>query len=79
MCAFGIDELGKHLAEIFLLGRHAEENTLGAHAPAKSLDIGDSETQFDLSCWVSGWRQGAAREWFHLLRTSPLAKAAEKS
>src|ERR1700739_3367792 len=35
-----------------LLGRHAEQNTLGAHVAVESLHIGDSETQFDFSCWI---------------------------
>src|SRR5215469_8743630 len=49
MCAFGIDKLRQHPAEILLLRRHAEQNTLGSHVPVKSLDIGDRETQFDFS------------------------------
>ena len=52
MRALGIDKLCQHPAEILLLGRHAEQNTLGAHVAIETLDIGDSETQFDLSCWV---------------------------
>ena len=49
MCAFGIDELRQHPAEVLLLGWHAEQDSFGAHVPVKSLDIGDCEPQFDLS------------------------------
>src|SRR5215813_838518 len=52
MCAFGIDKLRQHAAEILLLGGHAEHNTFGAHVSVESLDIGDSEAQFHFSCWV---------------------------
>src|SRR5438046_10117925 len=52
MCAFGIDELRQHPAEVLLLWRHAEEHALGAHVPVESLDIGDSETQCDLPRWI---------------------------
>ena len=52
MCALGIDKLRQHPAEILLLGRHAKQNTLGAHVAVETLDIGDSEAQLDLSCWV---------------------------
>src|SRR5204862_7486264 len=52
MCAFGIDELRQHPAEVLLLWRHAEEHALDAHVPVESLDIGDSETQFDLPRWI---------------------------
>jgi len=41
MSALGIYELSKHPAEIRILGRHAEQNALGAHLPVESLDIGD--------------------------------------
>jgi hypothetical protein len=43
MCALGIDELRQHIAEILLFRRHTEQDTLGAHVPVKSLDIGDGE------------------------------------
>ena len=49
MCAFGIDELGKHPAEILFLWRHAEEHAFRAHVPVESLYVGDGEPQFDLS------------------------------
>ena len=52
MCALGIHELRQHPAEVLLLGRHAEQNTLGGHISVKGLYIGDSESQFDFSCWV---------------------------
>src|SRR5580693_8406562 len=52
MCALGIDELRQHPAEILLLWRHAEQNTLGAHVPVESFYVGDSEPQFDLSSRV---------------------------
>src|SRR5580692_2123950 len=52
MCAFGIDELREHPAEILLLWRHAEQNTLGAHVAVESLHVGNSEPQFDLSSRV---------------------------
>jgi hypothetical protein len=52
MCAFRINELGQHPAEILLLGRHGEEHTLCAHVPVESLDIGNGETQLDFSRWV---------------------------
>src|SRR6516165_4537760 len=52
MCALGIDKLRQHAAEILLLRRHAEQDSFVAHFPVKNLDIGDSETQFDFSCWV---------------------------
>lgn len=42
MCSLGIDKLRQHTAEILLLGKHAEQNALGAHIPIESLDIGDS-------------------------------------
>jgi hypothetical protein len=32
--------------------RHAEQNALGAHVSVESLHVGDSEHQFDLSCWI---------------------------
>ena len=59
MCAFGIYELRQNPAEILLLGRHAEQNALGAHVPVESLHIGYSETEFDFSCWilVGSWVQ----------------------
>ncbi|HZW96384.1 MAG TPA: hypothetical protein VFF64_25795 [Candidatus Eremiobacteraceae bacterium] len=49
MCAFGVDELGKHSTEILRLGRHAEQHALAAHVPVERLDIGNSETQFDFA------------------------------
>jgi len=52
VCALRIDKLCEHPAEILLLGCHAEEDTLRAHLLVESFDIGDSETQFDLSRWV---------------------------
>src|SRR5215831_18032387 len=52
MCALGIDKLCQHPAEILLLGRHGEQHPLRAHVSVKSLDIGDSEAQFQFSCWV---------------------------
>ena len=52
MSALGIEELGKHPTEILLLWRHAEEHAFRAFVPVKSLDIGDGETQFDLSSRV---------------------------
>src|ERR1700746_214187 len=52
MSALGIDKLCQNATKVLLLGRHAEQNTLGAHVAVETLDIGDSESQFDLSCWV---------------------------
>ena len=52
MCTFGIDELRQHPTEILLLWRHAEEHALGAHLAVESLDIGNSEAQFDFSRWI---------------------------
>src|SRR5215813_13632151 len=31
---------------------HGEHDALGAHLTIEIFDIGDSETQFDLSCWI---------------------------
>src|SRR5579862_8608976 len=52
MCAFGINELRQHTAEILLLGCHAKQHDLGAHVSIESLDISDGETQFDLPRWI---------------------------
>jgi len=52
MCSLGIDKLRQHPAAILLLRRHAEQNALRAHVPVESLDVRDSETQFDLSCRI---------------------------
>src|ERR1700747_178148 len=52
MCAFGIDKLCQHPAQILLLWRHGEKHAFRAHVPVKSLDIDNSETQFDLACRV---------------------------
>jgi hypothetical protein len=52
MCAFGIDELREHPAEILLLGRHAEKHAFCAHVPVENLDNGNSEAQFDFSRWI---------------------------
>jgi hypothetical protein len=52
MCALRIDKLRQHPSEILLLWRHAEKYAFGTHVPIKSLDIGNRETEFDLSCWI---------------------------
>jgi hypothetical protein len=52
MYTFGIYKLRQHSTEILLLGGHGELNALGAHVLVKSLDTGDRETPFDLSCWI---------------------------
>src|SRR5438552_16121270 len=52
MCAFGIDELRQHPAEVLLLWRHAEQHALGAHVQVESLDIVNSATHFDLPRWI---------------------------
>src|ERR1700757_4442421 len=33
-------------------GGHGEQNAPCAHVPVECLDICDTETQFDLSCWI---------------------------
>src|ERR1700757_4681736 len=38
-----VDNLRQHIAEILLFRRHSEQDTLGAHVPVISLDIGDGE------------------------------------
>jgi hypothetical protein len=43
MCALGIDKLCKHPAEILFLGRHAEQNALGADVTVKSLEIAEAK------------------------------------
>ena len=52
MCALGIYKLRQQPAGILLLGRHAEQNILGANLPVGSLDIGDGEAQFDPAGWT---------------------------
>jgi hypothetical protein len=52
MCALGVYELRQHPTEILLFGRHAEQHALCGHIAVESLDIGDSEAQFDLSRWI---------------------------
>jgi hypothetical protein len=52
MCAFGIDKLRQHPAEILLFWRHAEEHAFRAHVAVENLHVGDGEPQFDLSSRV---------------------------
>src|SRR5690242_12339159 len=52
MRTFRIDKLCQYAAEVLLLGRHGEQHALGVHVSVKSLNVGDSETQFDFSCRI---------------------------
>lgn len=43
VCAFGVDELRQHSAEILLLGQHTELHTFRVHLAIEGLDIGNLE------------------------------------
>jgi hypothetical protein len=52
MCAFGIDNCASTPPKSCFLGGMVNRTPLALMSPVKSLDIGDSETQFDFPCRI---------------------------